>query len=215
MDLQDKPQILLHLPYFGPVSHFRELVKPANIWFENDDNYQKQTFRNRMYIYGANGKLLLNIPIKHLPKEVHNQHQKYRDVMIESDFPWQKHHWKSLKSAYQTSPFFEFYEDDLGPLYHAPYKFLMDFNYACFEKICSCFQLEINFRKTSEYIKEPLHMDDKRDLINAKKELQLPPYNQVFQDKEGFIPNLSILDLMFNEGPNSLNYLKKLNSREN
>lgn len=167
-----------------------------------------------MYIYGANGKLLLNIPIKHLPKKAGNLHQKYREVKIEENFPWQKHHWKSLKSAYQTSPFFEFYEDDLAPLYHTPYKYLVDFNYACFENICSCLQLEIDFHKTSEFIKEPLDMEDKRHLINAKKEVLIPPYNQVFQEKEGFIPNLTMLDLMFNEGPNSINYLKNLNSAE-
>lgn len=111
-------EILLHIPYFGPVSHFREIVKPGLIWFENEDNYQKQTYRNRTYIYGANGKLILNIPIKHLNAPGVKQHQKYKDVRIENDFKWQKQHWKSLKSAYQTSPFFEFYEDDIAPLFH-------------------------------------------------------------------------------------------------
>lgn len=204
-------EILLHLPYFGPISHFQELVKPALIWFENEDNYQKQTYRNRMYIYGANGKLLLNIPIKHLPKSVPKKHQKYRDVKLETDFPWQKQHWKSLKSAYQTSPFFEFYEDELAPLFHQKYEFLMDFNYECFQIICECLQLNINFRKTKEYFREPEKIIDKRNLINAKTDIIIPEYRQVFMEKEGFIPDLSMLDLMFNEGPNSLNYLRDLN----
>lgn len=201
-------EILLHLPYFGPVSHFRELVRPVIIWFENEDNYQKQTYRNRTYIYGANGKLILNIPIKHLNSPGIKQHQKYKDVRIENDFKWQKQHWKSLKSAYQTSPFFEFYEDDIAPLFHKKEKFLMEFNYRCFDLICECLQINLNFKKTGEYLREPEGIKDFRGLINAKKEMEIPYYNQVFQEKEGFIPDLSILDLMFNEGPNAVNYLK-------
>ena len=203
-------EILLSLPYFGPISHFRELVKPASIRFENEDNYQKQTYRNRMYIYDANGKLLLNIPIKHLPKSNPKQHQKYKDVQIDPEYKWQKQHWKSLKTAYQTSPFFEYYEDELAPLYQKEFKYLMDFNYSCFEVICECLQLKIDFDKTSEYIEKPENLIDKRELINAKLQIQIPEYNQVFQAKQGFLPNLSMLDLMFNEGPNSINYLKEV-----
>ena len=201
-------EILLHLPYFGPVSHFREILRPALIWFENEDNYQKQTYRNRTYIYGANGKLTLNIPIKHINSPGVKQHQKYRDVKIENDFKWQKQHWKSLKSAYQTSPFFEFYEDDIAPLFHKEENFLIEFNYKCFDLVCECLQLDLFYKKTEEYIRKPDGIKDMRGLINAKKEMKIPFYNQVFQEKKGFIPDLSILDLMFNEGPNAVNYLK-------
>lgn len=203
-------EILLSLPYFGSISHFKELVKPALIKFENEDNYQKQTYRNRMFIYDTNGKLLLNIPIKHLSKSSPKQHQKYKDVQIDPEYKWQKQHWKSLKTAYQTSPFFEYYEDELAPLYQKEFKYLMDFNYSCFEVICGCLQLNIDFYKTSEYIPEPKNAIDKRELINAKIQLQISEYNQVFMEKHGFLPNLSILDLMFNEGPNSINYLKEV-----
>lgn len=203
-------ETLLHLPYFGPVLHFKELAKADLVWIENDDNYQKQTYRNRMYVYGANGKLLLNIPIKHLHSPGVKQHQKYRDVRIENDFDWQKQHWKSLKSAYQTSPFFEFYEDDISPLYHQKAEFLMDFNYRCFEMVLECLQLDIKYKKTAEFMKEPVGMKDRRDLINAKTKQELEPYPQVFQEKKGFLHNLSILDLMFNEGPNTLNYIQQL-----
>lgn len=205
-------ETLLHLPYFGPITHFAEVVNAEKLWFENDDNYQKQTYRNRMYIYGANGKLLLNIPIKHLNSPGVKQHQKYRDVRMEKDFDWQKQHWKSLKSGYQTSPFFEFYEDDLAPLYHSDFEFLMDFNYSCFQKLCECLQLDIPYEKTSEYIKEPQDKNDRRDLINAKVDIEIPEYTQVFQEKKGFLSNLSILDLMFSEGPNTINYLRELPS---
>ncbi|NJW55298.1 WbqC family protein, partial [Salinimicrobium sp. CDJ15-91] len=107
------------------------LVKAKEVVFENEDNYQKQTYRNRMYIYGANGKLSLNVPIKHTGNK--SNHQKYRDVRIENDFPWQKQHWRSLETVYRTSPFFEFYEDDFRPVYDQKFEFLIDFNYKCLE----------------------------------------------------------------------------------
>lgn len=200
-------KLLLHPAYFGPISQFVAMLKAAEVVFENDDNYQKQTYRNRMYIYGANGKLLLNIPIKHTGNK--SNHQKYRDVRIENDFPWQKEHWKSLENVYRTSPFFEFYEDDFQPLYHQKFEFLMDFNYRCLELALDCLQVEFPFKKTTEYILHPKDMVDGRRLIEAKnvKQPELETYQQVFQDKYGFINNLSIVDLIFNEGPNASHYL--------
>ena len=205
-------EILVHLPYFGPISHFAEIVKPAVIWFENEDNYQKQTYRNRTYIYGANGKLLLNIPVRHLNKPGVKEHQRYKDVLIENEFNWQLQHWKSLKSAYQTSPFFEYYEDDIAPLFQEKENFLMEYNYKCFHKVLECMQLSLPYNLTSEYVKEPVGIKDRRDLINAKKKIEVPAYTQVFQDKKGFIHDLSILDLLFNEGPNAVNYLREFTS---
>lgn len=200
-------KLLLHPAYFGSISQFVAMLKAAEVVFENDDNYQKQTYRNRMYIYGANGKLLLNIPIKHTGNK--SNHQKYRDVRIENDFPWQKEHWKSLENVYRTSPFFEFYEDDFQPLYHQKFEFLMDFNYRCLELALDCLQVEFSFKKTMEYILHPKDMVDGRRLIEAKnvKQPELETYQQVFQDKYGFINNLSIVDLIFNEGPNASHYL--------
>ena len=199
--------ILLHPAYFAPISHYVYLVKANAIVFENEDNYQKQTYRNRTYIYGANGTLLLNIPILHLGK---GNHQKYKDLQIENSFQWQKHHWKSLESAYRSSPFFEFYEDDLRPLFFTKQKFLLDFNYSCFEIVCDCLQLDLNYTKTEEYFRNPEQID-LRHTINAKKpdSHTFDRYAQVFEDKEGFINNLSILDLLFNEGTNASNYLEQ------
>ena len=101
--------ILIHPTYLPNIAHFVAIVQAEQVCFEMDDNFQKQTYRNRAYIYGANGKLSLNIPVIHTQKE----RQKYRDVRIYNEDNWQLNHWKSLETAYRTSPFFEFYEDDL------------------------------------------------------------------------------------------------------
>ena len=203
-------EILVSLPYFGPITQFKELVNAKKIWLESEDNFQKQTYRNRMYIYGANGKLSLNIPIKHLPKTEVKVHQRYCDVKIDNNYKWQSIHWKSLKSAYQTSPFFEFYEDDLAPLFKTEYTYLYEFNFNCFTRVLECLQLDLDFEKSTEYEKSPIHKRDLRHLSNAKQNNALPEYIQVFQEKHGFISNLCILDLLFNEGPNAVEYLKSL-----
>ncbi len=193
--------------YFGSIAQYVAIAQSEIIIFENEDNYQKQTYRNRTYIYGANGKLLLTIPIKHTGKK---GRQLYKDVRIENDFEWQTLHWRSLETAYRTSPFFEYYEDELIHLFEKKREFLLDFNYECMQAINDCLQLDLSFSKTKEFIKEPEDVIDLRALINAKKEKNhdLESYTQVFTEKHGFIPNLSILDLLFNEGTNALTYLE-------
>jgi hypothetical protein len=201
--------ILLHPAYFGSILQFSHIAQAENLVFENEDNYQKQTYRNRQYIYGANGSLLLNIPVKHT--RARNERSKYKEVKIESEFKWQLNHWRSLEAAYRTSPFFEFYEDELIHLYEKKYIYLLDFNYDCFNTVCDCLQLEKPQSKTTEYHHgiDKENLEDCRYLINAKskKEFQFEKYTQVFEEKYGFLSNLSILDLLFNEGPNSVNYL--------
>jgi len=165
-----------------------------------------------MYIYDANGKLTLNIPIKHSAALGLNTrgHQKYKDIQIENDFDWQKQHWRAFKASYQTSPFFEFYEDELYPIYHKEFKYLMDLNYQCMEFVADCLQIDFNFEKSSEYILEPKNQINHRGLINAKSSsgFKNTPYMQVFDSKAGFLPNLCILDLIFNEGNAALTYLQ-------
>lgn len=204
--------VLLHPSYFGPISQWVAIAKADKVIFENEDNYQKQTYRNRMYIYDANGRLTLNIPIRHTSSLGINKkgHQKYKDVQIENDFDWQTQHWRAFKASYQTSPFFEFYEDDLYPLYHKDFKYLMDFNYQCMEFVAESLQLEWAFEKTEEFILEPVDMTNLRNLVNAKSNTGLinSKYTQVFDSKAGFLPNLCILDLIFNEGNASLDYLQ-------
>ena len=197
---------LIHPTYFPSIAHFVAIANTDELVFETDDNFLKQTYRNRAYVYGANGKLTLNIPVIHSQKN----RQKYRDVKIFNEEKWQSLHWKSLLSAYRTSPFFEYYEDELQPLFEMKTDFILDFNLKCFETITECLQLDDHTSKTEIYQETPTETNDFRFLVHAKKEQpqNFESYTQVFNNKHGFIPNLSILDLLFNEGPNALNYLE-------
>ncbi len=202
---------LIHPCYFGSIANYVAMVKTDNVLFEVCDNYQKQTLRNRTYIYGANGKLSLNLPIIHSKT---GKKQLYKDIKVENQFNTLKTHWKSLESAYRTSPYFEFYEDELASLFEQKPGFLLDFNFECHQTILDCLQLELNIEKTTSfetnYSKDQIQ--DYRSLVNAKKKSigeNFDKYNQVFENKFGFIYNLSILDLLFNQGPNTVTYLEE------
>lgn len=197
--------ILIHPTYFPSISHFAAMLQADSITFEVDDNFQKQTNRNRMYIYSANGIQLLNIPVKHT-KDVH---QKYKDVRLETAFDWQKQHFKSLEAAYRTSPYFEYFEDDIRPVFEKQHTFLMDLNFQIHEIISDCLGISLPYTKTEEYFKEA-SQTDLRYLANGKKDENIfDSYTQVFDDKHGFLKNLSVLDLLFNEGRHAVAYLKE------
>ena len=197
--------VLLYPTYFPSISHYVALVQSDSITFEVEDNFQKQTNRNRTYIYSPNGIQLLNIPIKHSKEK----HQKTKDVQLETSFDWQKQHFKSLEAAYRTSPFFEFFEDELTPIFTKKHTFLMDLNFETMEVVSKCLRLSFDFKKTVEYFHEVPKYSDFRFLANGKKDgSNFDKYTQVFDDKHGFITNLSILDLLFNEGRYALDYLK-------
>ena len=202
---------LIHPTYFPSISHFSAMMQAEKIVFEVEDNFQKQTNRNRTYIYSPNGIQLLNIPVKHTKLE----HQKTKDVQIEPDFDWQKQHFKSLEAAYRSSPFFEYFEDDIQPLFVKKHKFLMDFNFEVLETLTKCLRIKLDYSTTTEFFKETeANVLDYRFLANGKKDnSEFEVYPQVFDDKHGFINNLSILDLLFNEGRFTIDYLKnqKLN----
>jgi hypothetical protein len=197
----------LFLPtYFPSISHFVAMVNAETITFEMDDNFQKQTNRNRMYIYSPNGLQLLNIPIKHSK----NAHQKTKDIQLETAFDWQKQHFKSLEAAYRSSPFFEYFEDDLAPIFQKKHTFLMDLNLETIAFVAKCMRWPLEFRATTEYFSEVSNTKDFRFLADGKKDIStFENYPQVFQEKEGFLNNLSVLDLLFNEGKFALDYLKK------
>lgn len=199
--------ILIHPTYFPSISHFAAIVQAEKVTFEMEDNFQKQTNRNRTYIYSPNGIQLLNIPVKHS----RIAHQKTKDIQIENDFDWQKQHFKSLEAAYRSSPFFEFFEDDLLPVFEKKHSFLMDLNLEVFELITRCLRMKIEYTATTEYVHEikANEIIDFRYLANGKKDQsQFESYTQVFDDKFGFINNLSVLDLVFNEGKFAVDYLK-------
>ena len=198
--------ILIHPTYFPSISHYVAIVQAESVTFEMEDNFQKQTNRNRMYIYSPNGIQMLNIPIKHSK----DKHQKYKDVRIENDFGWQKNHFKSLEAAYRSSPFFEYFEDDIASIFQKKHSFLMDLNLETMAIVSKCLGLEFDYNETTEYFHEVKDITDFRPLINGKKDTAVfEPYTQVFEEKHGFINNLSILDLLFNEGRYALDYLKK------
>nr|WP_315208924.1 WbqC family protein [uncultured Flavobacterium sp.] len=200
--------ILIHPTYFPSISHFAAMVQSENITFEIEDNFQKQTNRNRTYIYSPNGIQLLNIPVKHSKES----HQKTKDIKIETDFDWQKQHFKSLEAGYRSSPFFEFFEDDIRPIFEKKYTFLLDLNFDVFDILSKCFRIKQDYTTTTEYFHEvdTTIITDFRALVNGKKDLSVfESYTQVFDDKYGFINNLSVIDLLFNEGKYAMDYLKK------
>ena len=198
--------VVAPLTYGGSITLWAYMAQASQVILEQHDHYQKQTQRNRLYIHGANGKLMLSIPVKHLGKM---GHQAYKTVLIDNQFPWQAQHWKSIQAAYRSSPYFEFYEDEISFLYKAHFPHLYAFNKAFFEIIQKFIGLSFELTFTKSYDKEIAHQDIRplQEMKNNLNEVVLT-YTQVFADKNGFISNLSVLDLLFNQGPESLQALK-------
>ncbi len=198
--------VLLPIHLFPCIEYYAHLVQANHSVFEGEDHFQKQTYRNRYTIYSANGKLNLSIPIQHKTSS-----RLYKDTQISYDTNWQRIHLKSLKSAYQSSPYFEFYEDDIMPLFTKKELYLMDFNIKSLSLINDWLQLNVDLKKTTEYAHNP-EIPNLRNRFNSKKEStqKMDSYVQVFSSEKGFIKNLSILDLLFNEGPNALTYLETI-----
>jgi hypothetical protein len=201
--------ILIHPSYFPTILQMTAVSQAKKVVLEVHGNYQKQTYRNRTYIAHNNGKLLLNIPIKHNKQGIR---QNMDSATIENDFSWQSHHWKSIQTAYRTSPFFEYYEDDLQPIFTKPASSLLNLNIQIFDLLCELLGLQIVISKTQKY-EQVSKMIDLRPLIEVKSGVnyKFDMYTQVLQEHHGFLPNLSVLDLIFNEGPNALNYLETQN----
>ena len=193
--------------YFGPISQYTEILKSDTVVFEMEDNFQKQSYRNRCYIYNSNGKQLLNIPVKDKNKG-DTKRKKTKNLLVDNASLWQDHHLKSLQTAYRTSPFYEFYEDDLLKIFNKKYTFLQDVNIDAHLFIADALQIPLDYSKTTEYNIDSEKKDfrDLADVKNSPKK-QVENYIQMFDDKHGFIPNLSILDLLFMEGPNAISFL--------
>lgn len=199
--------LLIQPTFFGPVIQYVAMASQTDLLFEKQDNFQKQTYRNRCYIYGANGKQLLTVPILHSRSM---GRQKTKEVRIDNSYAWQKIFIKSLESSYRSSPYFEFYEDDIMEVFEKPFTFLLDLNIKGQEIMSSCLQLDQKIFYTDTYKEVYTDIEDYRFLVEAKKEpvYDFKSYTQVFDNKYGFIANLSILDLLFHEGTNALTYLE-------
>ncbi len=203
--------VLLSTACFPPVQYLTKLILYKGIYLEQYENFTKQTFRNRYEIYGANGNVSLVVPVvRGRDKKI-----KIRDLLISYDTGWQRNHWRTLFSAYNSSPFFEYYKDDIQPFFERSWKFLFDYNREILDAICNLLDIETDIVLTDDFENVPADTLNLREAISPKNHKTAPdphfkpyPYTQVFSEKTGFLSNLSILDLLFNEGPNALNVLE-------
>jgi len=208
---------LLSSTYFGPVQWYQKLNRYDECLIERHESFIKQTYRNRMIIPTTNGPLSLTIPTSH------DTSMAMKDIRISDHANWRHVHWNALLSAYGESPFFEYYQDDIRPFYEKKYDFLFDFNMEITEKMIELLDIRPKISVTDEYFPKKSEgqaslpsassdIVDFRDAIRPKKPLpdaEFAPkrYYQVYEQKHGFLPNMSILDLLFNEGNEAIFYL--------
>ncbi|MCX2474594.1 WbqC family protein [Pedobacter sp. MC2016-05] len=198
---------ILPLFYLPPVGYFSLIQQFGNDFLiEKHEHLAKQTYRNRASIYSPNGKLDLTVPLVKGSKT----HKKMKDVRISYDFNWQRLHWLSLETCYRSSAYFEYYEDELSRFYQNRFEFLFDYNMELMEWLLQKLKLKIALVTTTSYEDQIAPELDFRGMMNPKKNgdiVNSKPYYQVFEDRYQFLNNLSIVDLLFNQGPQAKLYL--------
>lgn len=202
--------VLLNTAYWPNLHYFYYVFNSNTVTIEAQEHYQKQSFRNRMRILSANGPLDLVIPVKK-----NGDKQIVSTAEISYVEHWQTKHWRAITSAYRNSPYFEFFEDEIKAFYSLKHDLLLEYNTAQLTAILKILKLKKDISFTTKFEKEALNKIDLREKIHPKKEsneltaMLGKPYYQTFGDKFGFTPNLSILDLVLNEGLQTLNYFPK------
>jgi hypothetical protein len=203
--------VLLSTAFFGPVYYFRSAILANRIFIEKHEHFIKQTYRNRCIILAANGPLALVVPVEHGRRPG----QKITDIRIAYHTPWQRNHWRSISSAYRNSPYFDYYADELLHFFEKKYTFLFDYNMEITKTVTELIGANINLNYTPGFEHIEKSVVNFREQISPKiilesfdPEYKAIPYTQVFEDKFQFVPNLSILDLLFCTGPESLHYLR-------
>lgn len=196
--------VLLSTTYFGPVQWYQKLYRSDEAEIEQWESFQKQTYRNRCLIAAPNGIQALTVPVEHTVSPL------IKDLKVSDHGNWRHLHWNALVTAYSESPFFEYYQDDIRPFYEQRWDYLLDYNEAIRTKICELIDIQPKVTLTGEYSRSS--DNDYREAIRPKHSAPDPDftprsYYQVYQQKHGFLPNLSILDLLFNMGPESIFYL--------
>jgi len=192
--------------YLPSIIYFSRALTGDGIEIDQHEHFIRQTLRNRCLIAGPNGIQKLVIPVQHSKEPV----IKLKDVRISNEQSWQRQHWRSLCAAYNRSAFFEYYQDDFYPFYHTTFNFLIDFNNELFNLVMQCLGKKHSVIYTEKYYPENDYViQDYRYLSDQERVVGFPqkPYPQVFSGKFGFIPGLSIADLLFNTGKASVTYL--------
>ena len=198
--------IVLPSFYLAPIAYYSHILQTnGEILLEKHEHFPKQTYRNRTSIHSPNGRLDLTIPIK---KAKGQKRTHMKDVQVSNADDWQRQHWMTLQTSYRRSAYFEYYEDDFVRFYNRKFNFLFDFNQESNAMILKLLKINVDFSFTEDYRNSYPDLLDLREAIHPKKTLPVnKAYFQVFEPKNGFIPNISIVDLLFNQGPQSKNFL--------